>query len=1713
MLRTVPLLLVALLSSLALAADPSGNRLAYLNGPLDPYYPHRNFAKLTTPQWVGEEDVDCVVTLGIDDMREPAKYEAYLRPILDRLKKIDGRAPVSIMTCDARPDDPQVAAWLKEGLSIECHTADHPCPCLQKSDFAAAKSTYDRCINTMFKIPGNFPVAFRMPCCDSLNTPSPRFWEHGFNATTDNGHFLQIDSSVFNVMTGQDEEVPKEIRFNEAGEERFRRYVPFPSFVNTIYDYPYPYVIGNQCWEFPCVTPSDWSAQHVQKPNNPQTVRDWKLALDAIVAKKGVFNLVFHPHGWIRSDQVVDLIDHAVARHGKRVKFLTFRECAERLQKNFLQGHPIRSLVGSDNGVRVLDVNNDGLMDVVVANAKVHATYIWNSKTGQFDTANFPRDRSTDLKIQPLFGISGKEKQATFVTNNGARAWRWDGRDWQGPLSTGISSKTLVAFLDLDGDGECELFAGPTSANFILRWREGAAQSDVPHLKLVASISEGATPAEERLNAAHTMRFIDVNGDGKLDLIRSDERGCSLQLLEDAESGWTTKVFDHERAKPTPGAPILPPFVRADGTNNGVWLHSDTLWWQNEDTAKLPDLVDRVSLKVLRAYANKVSGKEEPAEKLEIPPPKDSKEALESFRLPSGFKIELVASEPLIVDPVAFDWSPDGSLWVVEMRDYPQGIDGQGKPGGRVKHLFDDDGDGKYDRAETFLDDIPFPTGVKAWRKGILVTAAPDIFYAEDTNGDGKADKRETLYRGFGEGNQQHRVNGLRWGLDGWLYVGNGDSGGEIESLKTKQRVAIGGRDLRIRPDTGELEAQSGQTQFGRSCDDWGNWFGGNNSDPMWHYTLDDHYLRRNPHIAAPNVRKQISVTPGNSQVFPASKTLMRFNDFHTANRFTSACSPIIYRDRLLGDDFYGNSFVCEPVHNLVHREIVSVEGATFTSRRPDSERESEFLASTDNWFRPSMVRTGPDGALWISDMYRFVIEHPTWIPLAIQKQLDLRAGEDKGRIYRVYREDRKPRKIDNLTGFDSGELVGMLSSPNGWQRDMAQQMLLWGKHEAAEPLLRKLLTESQEPTARLHALCTLEGLGKLKPEDVVAATKDEHAGVRRHAYRCAEAFVEKSPEVLHAVVNSDDPDKFVRVQVAYTLGASKDKRALSALALTLSNQRDDPIITAAALSSAREDCIGDLLAWVFATEPPLPPSLEKLLAMASPKDVEKAVEALTRDLPRESKSLKAEAWRLNALAATIDAGDHAKNKGEFNVEASTGPGPDWLNKLKNICAASRDTALTGKGAEQLASIRLLGRIPAQREEDFKVFAGLLSPQQPPEVQAVAIRELGRISRFRWQGQVFETLLTDWSSRSPSLRSQAIDLLLSTEGGTKALLAAIDSQAVPVQDLDIRRRQQLTSHKTEEIRGLAAKLFVDKVDANRQKVIDEYAAELTKLASDATRGKDVFAKKCAQCHKLDSVGHEVGPNLAALTDRSVQAMLVAVLDPNRAVEAKFIEYLAVTSDGRQHRGMLAAETSTSLTLLGPDAKQASLLRNELEELKSSGVSLMPVGMEKEVPPQALADVIAYLNGFRPPHKTFPGNKPELVEVRDDGSIRLPATAARIYGPSIVYEEQYGNLGYWSSPEDRAAWDFTTPAAAEYKVSLDFACDASAAGNTLAVSVGGQKLTFKVPSTGSWDQYKGQEIGSVKLAKGPAELTIASEGAISGAMIDLRSVRLLPVKQE
>jgi len=255
------------------------------------------------------------------------------------------------------------------------------------------------------------------------------------------------------------------------------------------------------------------------------------------------------------------------------------------------------------------------------------------------------------------------------------------------------------------------------------------------------------------------------------------------------------------------------------------------------------------------------------------------------------------------------------------------------------------------------------------------------LFRSKSTWNDLIGNDKNLLVSGFGEGNQQHRFNGFSPGLDNWLYLANGDSGGIAKDSKGNE-MNLRGLDLRIRPGhPWQMEAQTGQTQFGRHRDAWGNWFGCSNPIPLRHYILPDHYLKRNPHYRFPTPRIDIA-TAGNTQIFPRSKVLSHWSGYQPpangqGHRFTSACSTDFYRGTLFGAQFDNNTFTCEPVHNLVHRRITKRNGVQFSSSRPTRESDKAFPSSSASWFRPTTGKTGPDGALSLTDRYRLVFGHP----------------------------------------------------------------------------------------------------------------------------------------------------------------------------------------------------------------------------------------------------------------------------------------------------------------------------------------------------------------------------------------------------------------------------------------------------------------------------------------------------------------------------------------------------------------------------------------------------------------------------------------------------------------------------------------------------------------------------------------------------------------
>jgi len=1700
------LALAAVGSSFLHAAD--ANRFAYLDGGLNPYYVHRTFPKLTTPQWIGEEGVEAVVILSIDDMREPKKYEDYLRPVLNRLKKIDGRAPVSIMSCQVKPEDAKLQEWLKEGLSLETHTFDHPCPLLGKGDLDKARGTYDRCVDLLSEVPNSRPVAFRTPCCDSLNTLSPRFLAEIFHRTTSKGNFLTIDSSVFNIFTANDPALPRDLVLDADGQERFRKYVPTDrGFVNTIEDYPYPYVIGRGCWEIPCVAPSDWSAQHRHKPNNPVTVRDWKAALDATVIKQGVFCLVFHPHGWIKNDQLVELIDHAVEKHGRKVKFLNFKEVQERLDKNLLGGQPLRHpKTGKDNGVRLLDVADTGTMGVVIGNDKVQKTRVWSKTRNAWLETEFPVKLVTadgeDTGARFGFlgeGRTGRGKTTASVVlasedEKASGAWHYTGGHWGEERFFGKRFKNEdgtricamrkgvdqgLRLLDLLGTGECQIILSNPKEQRIL----GALDITLPPGAIIVN-------AEGKDNG---VRFIDIDEDGHLDILFSNEEGYGLYLFKSMKEGWSRKALAGK-----PGDKQALPLIARKGQNMGAWFHSRSLVVQNEDTAILKDLVDRRAFNDLLVNAD--------------PMARTPMDSLRSIRTRPGFTAELMASEPFLGDPIAFAWGPDGKLWVVEMGDYPLGIDGKGKPGGRVLYLEDTQNNGVYDKATVFLEGLSFPTSVLPWRKGILITCAPDIIYAESTTGKGRADKREVLFQGFREGNQQHRVNTLAWGLDGWVHCANGDSGGTVKSMKTGKTVDIRGRDFRINPDTGDIDLLAGQTQYGRSRDDWGNWFGNNNSNPMWHYALEDRYLRRNPHVAFPEAR--VHLVPGAIPVFPVSRTVTRPNNPQAANHFTSACSAIVYRDELFGPAFAGNMFVSEPVHNLVHRQIVASQGATFTARRASDEQQAEFLASTDNWFRPTSLQTGPDGALWIADMYRLVIEHPEWIPKEMQARVDLRAGHDMGRIYRTFPVGSKPRAIPRLDKLDTASLVAALDSPGGWQRDTAQMMLVWKADRAAVPLLEKLAVDSKRPLARLHALCTLDNLRAVTPALALRALGDEHPGVRSHAIRLCEPLLAKSPELGVGIVKlSADADAHVRLQAAYTLGEWDDPRAAEALGKRAVRDAGDRFISAAILSSLSAKNLDGALRAALADDPKVPPPpamIESLLRLATALNHGKATIALLTSITTLEKDRPAP-WQRAALAGLLDSLDQ---RGSSLKHLHDGGGDELkatLQRTGPLFQAARAALANNMASsdDQLLALRLVGRGLDRQKEDLDLLVGLLTPQTPGELQTAAVGALGRLR----DAPVPELLIRNWKGLGPALRTHVLDTLFRRDDWLRATLDAIEKKQIAAAELDAIRRQRLLEHKDEAIRKRAAQVLAGAIAPDRQKVIDAYKKGVA-LQGDAARGAQIFTKNCATCHRLGTVGHVVGPDLAGVGDKTPEGLLIAILDPNRVVESRYVNYTAFLKNGVVHTGILASETGTSITLLAAEGKQQVILRTDLDELVSTGKSAMPEGLEKEIPAQDMADLIAHVRAASPlpRRKAFDGNKPETIKPAADGSLLLTAANSEIYGTTLVFEKKYANLGHWNSDDDHAVWVVDAARSGRYAVTMDYACADASGGKAWVLRGGAADLTGKVEGTGNWDTYRQAKVGEVVLSAGTQRLTFrAANRLASSSLIDLKSLKLVRVE--
>ncbi len=852
----------------------------------------------------------------------------------------------------------------------------------------------------------------------------------------------------------------------------------------------------------------------------------------------------------------------------------------------------------------------------------------------------------------------------------------------------------------------------------------------------------------------------------------------------------------------------------------------------------------------------------------------------------------------------------------------------------------------------------------------------------------------------------------------------------------------LSGRDFRYHPDTGEIEPVSGISQMGRVRDDFDRWFGNDNSTLLWHYPLPDHYLRRNPNVTYPDPRVNASRDGDANKLFPISRTLERFNDPQAANRVTSACGLGLYRDDLLGEEFAGNAFVCEPVHNLVRRMILERNGATFAGRRAAGEERTEFLASTDNWFRPVQARTGPDGALWVVDMYRFVVEHPRWIPPERLKQLDPRAGADMGRIYRVYPRSAKLRPVRDLSKLNDAELANALNTPNGPARDLAQ--IEWQGREGdlppragtsrmlnafrtlktgGTPVLLSLATNAPLPAVRAQVLAMLANLDALSPATVNACLADTHPGVRCLAIRAAERYLRDNSCRLPAY----DPDPSVRLQLAFSLGEWHEREAgqrLGKLAAT-----DDPWLRAAVLSSASSHSsaiFNSMLAAQGEVEPLLGAQLAALAAHSpTAADWQQILRAIT---PAAGKP--AEAWQWETLPGLLDALDRNHITALALSTSSWGESRDAADRIWKSVAGARVVATNAATAEatRAAAIRLLGRGEGDKSDDLNVLFGFLQPDTASRLQTAATEALRRQRGQR----VAELALARWSLTSPAARATLVNLLLSRDEWAAELMKAAEQGNVAPGEIALTHRARLLQHKDAALRERAEKLFGPTRSSSRADVLSKYQA-VARLNGAVERGAAVFEKNCAQCHAFRGRGHEVGPNLGEFAGKSISDFVQAMFDPNSAINPNYLAYQVETKDGRSLSGIVRGETASGLTLVQGGGARETILRGDLKEIRAGSLSLMPEGLEQAMTPQDVADLIAWIKQSAP--SAFGGASEEQAAkartnfTKSSGLGKVKVLAA---GAQLPYPGWLGRLPLHYCRQDqgmnRLMWEMTAGAA-------------------------------------------------------------------------------------
>ncbi len=977
----------------------------------------------------------------------------------------------------------------------------------------------------------------------------------------------------------------------------------------------------------------------------------------------------------------------------------------------------------------------------------------------------------------------------------------------------------------------------------------------------------------------------------------------------------------------------------------------------------------------------------------EIPRPDDGPPALSpnesarQFHVPAGFRLELVAAEPLIREPSGVCWDESGRLFVCELHGY--NLEGQydieelnetgqldrvvrriqandrakqaaqAETFGTIKLLVDSDGDSRMDQAFVWADRLPTCHGICPAAGGLIVACQAAIMYLADRDGDNVAEVRETLFEGFETGPLERSVNCPQWGLDGWIYVGKGAGGGTIRGPYLKQPVELPGTDFRLRADGSAIEPVVGATEtMGFAWTGSGDRFVISTRTPgMFVAPLPWDYLARNPNLETPPLAESAT---SDERVYPTSKPhpwrTRRFDDpgfskyysdhygiqESAANGyFTSACSPLVYQDTAL-PRLAGQLFACEPAQNLVHRALIERHGSRLALGRAPGEEQAEFLTSSDPWFHPIALAHAPDGSLAIVDFYREIIEDYSAIPRYLQQEYGLVNGQNHGRIWRLVHEAMSPPADPNMSGLADDELVAEIASERFWRRETARRMLWERNARDSANALSRLALSATDPGTVHSALGALKGLNAVPPETVTAILAHPAATVRRAALRLGEPLLDVDADLLQRVLLLvDDPEPLVHLQLALTLGASHNKQVLATLADLARKHGDEPWLDVAILTSVPDRggaLLGELLrdpGSLGHAATLLEPLTMTIAARHEPREVSQALALCCQADDRD-----AQAAGLRGLAGGLRMGE--------DVEVA-----DTVRQ-RLLTIASRSDHPSHASARTLVDRLRLEDSASRQARLARATRDLADSQQITTRRLEALAELAEED----DPAVTDVLLAAFVDGTPQLRQAILNAIFSRRERLPALVDAVAEGTLPASALSAVEREALLANLDDSVRERAETIL------GRDRAIDAdlLAGYVAALAGkrDPLRGAKLFQQKCGTCHAAHGLGTPVGPDLSAEFQRADETIVQDVLAPSAVISAGYTSYVLATTDGRIVTGLLAAESPTSITLKQAEGKQEAVLRKDIEELRASPVSIMPEDLPQTLPPADLADILAWL---------------------------------------------------------------------------------------------------------------------------------------------------------